>query len=248
MDSGRGIVLVGVLKRKRDLTILLRERWYRIPRAWFPKRKFQYLAFYQPALFGRQGKRIQYYARVMRCETHKRRGLLPRESVHPNADAEYAQIHVADIKKLPKAIINRRPGQPRRVSFGFTTFTCLKTARNILELYRVAPTEEMMGKALVESGIRAIPQHYVSSGLKRRKKLYCLDFAILCKWGAIAIECDNRKAHVGARQRAKDGTKDAFLRRRGWTVVRLKEEEIVLRLEDCITHIRKTIQALGGQS
>ena len=64
--SKNKIVLVGVLKNKRDLGILLEKHWYRIPVFFLPKKKFDYLAFYQPEGFGRRGKRIEYYARVVR--------------------------------------------------------------------------------------------------------------------------------------------------------------------------------------
>ena len=78
-DKTKKIVLVGVLKNKSDLNILLKEKWYRIPKAHMLKRQFDYLAFYQPASFGRQGKRIQYYARVLNYQTIKRKDLLPAE-------------------------------------------------------------------------------------------------------------------------------------------------------------------------
>ena len=45
-------VLVGVLKSKDDLKILLEEKWYRIPIAFLPKRRFTHIAFYQPLEFG----------------------------------------------------------------------------------------------------------------------------------------------------------------------------------------------------
>ena len=57
--SKDGIVLVGVLKNKRDLGILLQKHWYRIPVRYLPKKKFDYIAFYQPLVFGRRGKRIE---------------------------------------------------------------------------------------------------------------------------------------------------------------------------------------------
>ena len=65
------IVLVGVLRDKRDLNILLKENWYRIPVAQAPRRRFDYLAFYQPLLFCHQGKRIRYYARVLNYQKRR---------------------------------------------------------------------------------------------------------------------------------------------------------------------------------
>jgi hypothetical protein len=249
-------VLVAVLKNRRDRDLVLREKWYRIPCTSAPKRTCRYLAFYQPALFGRAGKRIEYYARVKRIERRKRRVLLPRESAVPTANDDYFQIHLTRITKLPRPIKNTTP---RRISFGFTTLARLKSARNILELYNVAPIEEIVGRALARAGIDAIPQYQVSR--------YRLDFAIirhpvLCHSERseesrevgisrsarddvrvnIAIECDNKKAHSSKAQRARDRKKDAFLRRRGWRVIRLKEEAILLDIDSCIASVRRVLE------
>ncbi len=235
------IVLVGVLKNKRDLNILLNENWYRIPAAHAPTRQFGYLAFYQPALFGRRGKCIRYYARVLNYQTVKRSDLLPNESSHPRAYDYYLRVHVGRVKKLPRLIRNIIP---RRVSFGFTTLNRLLKSKNILQLYNVAPTEQIVGDGLRQAGIKAITQHYVLSGKKR----YCLDFAVFCKQGRlIAIECDNKKAHSGPRQRKKDKIKNAFLRRRGWIVIRLLEHDVISNLDGCIARIKKAVRKLGGQ-
>ena len=218
--------MVAVLKNKRDRDLLLREHWYRIPVSSAPRRAFHYLAFYQPACFGREGKRIEYYARVQRIEKRRRTVLLPRESAHPRANDDYWYIRVFRIQKLTRPLRNTTP---RRVSFGFTTLRRLKIARNILELYNVAPIEAIVGGALKRAGIYAISQYQVSR--------YRLDFAILT--GRIAIECDNTKAHSSAAQRAHDRKKDAFLRHRGWHVIRFREEDILLNLDACISRITR---------
>ena len=118
----------------------------------------------------------------------------------------------------------------------------LRAARDVLQLYGVVPTERIVGRTLQSLGIPAVPQHTVSCGGTR----YRLDFAIFCRRGGMAIECDNRKAHRGRRQRAKDRTKDADLRRCGWTVLRLREDDIVARLDRCIARIRRTVRRLDG--
>lgn len=233
------IVLVGVLKNKRDLNVLLTKNWYRIPVAHAPTRQFNYLAFYQPASHGRRGKSIRYYARVLNYQIIKRKDLLPDESNHPRAHDYYLLVRVGKIKKLPRPIRNIIP---RRVSFGFTTLSRLLKSKNILQLYNVAPTEQVIKDGLNLAGIKAIAQHYVLSGKKR----YCLDFAVFCRQGSIAIECDNKKAHSGLRQREKDKAKNTFLRRRGWTVIRLPEHDIVSDLDGCIVRIKKAVRKLGG--
>ena len=232
-------VLVGVLKTRRDRSIFLRERWYRIPLAHVPRRPFDYIALYQPAFFGREGKRISYYARAISRRIVQRRDLLPDEPHHVRAGLPYLRIGVGIPRKLARPIRNT---SPRRVSFGFTTLARLHTARNILELYTVAPTEEVMKRGLERAGVKAVPQ-YIVIGDGRR---FRLDFAIFCRRGCIAIECDNRKAHSGKRQKQKDRTKDAFLRRHGWTVLRFKEVDIVSGIKICINRVRREIHTRGG--
>jgi hypothetical protein len=226
------------------LDILFRERWYRIPMAHMPSRRFKYLAFYQPATFGWGGKCIRYYARVRERDVKRRNILLPDEARHPRAHDDYARLRVGAVRELARPIRNILP---RRVTFGFTTLRRLRTAKNVLQLYGVPETEEIVGNALRAAGIRAIPQRHVTGkDVEGRKKRYRLDFAIFCVDGKIAIECDNRKAHAGARQRERDKVKDAFLRRHGWKVIRLAEKEIVANAGKCIAPIQRAIRGLGG--
>ena len=238
--TGTGkIVLVGVLKNRRDLEILLTRNWYRIPLSQAPTRPFHYLAFYQPAVFGREGKRIRYYARALSQQIVKRGNLLRGEPNHPRARDDYIRFRVGRIIALSRPIRNILP---RRISFGFTTLRRLFTAQNILQVYNVVPTEEIISDGLAQASIKAIPQYYVLGGKKR----YCLDFAVFCRRGAIAIECDNKKAHSGSWQRKKDKIKNGYLRRRGWTVIRLTEYDIVSDAEGCLRRVKKAISKLGG--
>ncbi len=235
------IVLVGMLKRQRDLAILRREHWYRIPVAKAPRRKFHYLAFYEPARFGRQGKCIRSYARVLRYHVIKRRNLLPDEPYHPSAGEDYIKIQIGRILHLPRPIKNV---PPRRVSFGFATLKRFLTSKNILELHSVAPTEEIVSHALRSANIPVFPQYHISVGRKR----YRLDFAIVCRQGLIAVECDNLKAHSGRRRRMRDRDKDMFLRKHGWYVIRLAERIIISDIRSCVARVRRAIRRLGGLS
>jgi very-short-patch-repair endonuclease len=106
----------------------------------------------------------------------------------------------------------------------------------------VVPLEQMVADGLEHAGIKAIPQPMVSDGRRRCRP----DFAIQCRGGAIAIECDNVASHQSPAQRLRDGDKDAFLRRLSWTVVRLPEREIVSDLPNCIARVRAEVQNLGG--
>ena len=233
-------VLVCVLKTKSDLRILFRQNWYRIPVAYLPRRKFSYLAFYQPAVFGKGGQRIQYYARVKSSRVAKRIELLPREKNHPRAHNDYLRIELAWVKKLARPIKNIIP---RRVSFGFTSLKSLLKAGDILELYGISPTEQIIERGLNNLGIKTRKEF----GVFKAGKQYRLDLAVFCKNGRIAIECDNLKAHSGAVQMAKDEMKDEFLKRNGWHVIRVTEQDINERLDYCLGIVVKAVEKLGGQ-
>ncbi len=232
------VVLVGVVKSQRDLDILLREHWYRIPVAHAPARTYEYLAFYQPAVFGRSGKCIRYYARVLGYRTVRRDKLLPDEPNHPRARKPYLRIRIGKIQTLRRPIRNIIP---RRVTFGFTTLHRLRTARDLLQLYDVAPIEQMVGDALKRVRISAFPEYTVSASGRR----YRLDFAIMSTRGNIAIECDNIASHKSAKAREQDKQKDIFLRELGWTVIRLPEHAIIANLARCVTMIKRHISGTG---
>ena len=255
----RKTILVSVLKSPRDLRTLLQEKWYRIPRAFLPKQKFTHVAFYQPqTTFGKRGKRIQYYARVAKREVKRRVELLPNERAHPRADDDYLKCSFRKIEKLAKPIRNIIP---RRVSFGLTSLKALRSARDILQLYGVPPTEQIIERGLRRLNIPFTSQHHLSSsppqlrrGVRRSGrgggvlKSYRLDFAIFCKKGNIAIECDNRKAHFSSRQKLKDRRKDAALHRLGWRVIRLTEMDIVEHLNQCMSRVQELVSSLGGSA
>lgn len=233
------VVLVGVLKQKRDLEIILKERWYRIPIDYAPKRQFDYLAFYQPLSFGKEGKQIKYFAEVFDFKKVKRKDLLPSEINHPRFEKDYFQIRLKNIQKLSQPIKNIHP---RRISFGFTTLSRFLTARDVLQLYNVPPLENIVEKGLKNVGIKVLNQYRLTINKKR----FRLDFAIFCRKGKIAIECDNRKAHSNSLQKEKDKIKDEYLKNDGWEIIRLKENAVLSKLDSCLLKIQKTIQKLGG--
>lgn len=232
-------VLVGVLNTPRDLEILKNEGWYRIPLAAAPKQDYEYVAFYQPAVFGREGKRIAHFGPIKTRETVKRIVLLPHEVSHPRAEADYLKITLEHLVTLPHPIRNIIP---RRVTFGFTTLSRLLAAHELLALFDVPRTEQIVAVALAQEGIATRPEVTISGKRKRVR----VDLVIDCQKGKIAIECDNRRAHLSQSQKLKDRRKDAWLRRRGWRVIRLSEERISKQLDACLNWIKKEVNSLGG--
>ena len=232
-------VLVAILNNRRDLDILLRERWYRIPATRMPVRRFGWVAFYQTSAFGPEGRAIRYYARVQERERLQRRELLPGEPDHPRAGEEYVRLRFRKIRTLGHAIRNRTS---MRLTFGFTTLARLERFRSLHSLFGVRPLEAIFKRLLRHSGIPADGEHPIRS---RRRVRYRLDFAVFCKKGRVAIECDQRKHHAG-RRRDYDRRRDRFLRRREWLVLRFSDEDILREPDRCIDLLRQAIRRLGG--
>jgi len=240
------IVLIGVLKNRRDLNLLLRKKWYRIPSLYAPRRRARFIAFYQPSVFGKSGQRIRYYARIKNCEIVKRKWILPGEPDHIRADEDYLKINLSGIQRLPRPIINKNR---TRISFGFTTLKKLLFVNTVMELFDIPPIEEILSDALSKRRIKFSREHIFS--LPDGKK-YRLDFVIFCrvglddKNGLLNIECDGEKWHSIRSQRLKDSLRDRNLRKEGWSILRLKEKDIVNNLQKCIDRIEKKMEGLGG--
>ena len=231
-------VLVAVVKNRRDLNLVLKKKWYRIPIKYAPKQKFKYIAFYSPKS-GNLGGKITYYASIKKITHATRQKLLPKEIAHPRAGNLYLRFELEKIYKLPHQIKNK---SHRRVSFGFTTLSRLKKAKDILDLYNVPPIEEIFEKALKGTKINYIREfpwsrRVLDQGGKNKKR-YRLDFAVFYKNKKIAIECDEAKSHSLPAQKLKDRVKDKFLRANGWQVIRFIEKEIVEDSESCILKLK----------
>ena len=115
-------------------------------------------------------------------------------------------------------------------------------SNNILQLYNIAPTEQIVESGLRRAGVKVSPQYYFCDNKKR----FRLDFAVFCKNGSIALECDNKKAHSGAYHIEKDKIKDIFLQQQGWVMIHLTEQDIVSDLKVCIERVQKAVKKLGG--
>jgi len=242
MGNSQDLVLVGVVNRRKDLEIALNKHWYRIPVKYAPKRKANFLAFYQTRVFGKQGKSINYYAPIKYSLPISRGQLLPEERSHPRAGQTYYKLHLGSLKELPRRIRNK---SRRRIYFGFTTLTKLFESREISELFDIKPIEVIMEKLLKRSKIKAISEYLL---MEHRHCRYRLDFALFCGNGKIDVECDNEKWHSLPSQKIKDRKRDLYLREHGWTILRFEGKKIMNNPNYCIKVLKKAIRKLDGLS
>jgi len=238
-QSREPVALIGILKDRRDLGLLLHRRWYRIPLAHAPRRRFSHLAFYQPAGFGKRGKAIRYLAPVLGKMVARRRDLIPDEPDHRRANDRYVVYRVGKPLKLPEPVRNI---SLRRVTFAYTALRRLFESHDVLEVFGVPPIEAMMKKEFDRAGLAALPEFTVSGPQAR----YRLDFAIFCARGPLAVECDGEDFHEHPPQKRRDRAKDARLRKTGWTVLRLRERSIVKSPAACARRVRAAVERLGG--
>lgn len=242
MDKKRNnfLVLVGVLNRQKDLEGVLKRHWYRIPAKHTPRRRPAYLAFYQTRVFGKYGKAIRYYAPIKSSSLLRRIKLLPEEKDHPRAREYYYKFNLSKVRRTPHVIRN---SSRRRISFGFTTLAKLQQSKQIGQLFDLIPAEDIMRQAFQERRIKAIHEYCLMENNRCR---YRLDFALFCRQGKIALECDNEKWHSTSACRAKDRERDRYLTGHGWVVVHLTGQQIEKDTNSCLKKINKIITELGG--
>lgn len=84
---------------------------------------------------------------------------------------------------------------------------------------RLTSLEKKAEEILDKMGIEYIPQYPTRTG-------FVIDFALLGKDRKVAIELDGTKWHSSKEAQQRDRFKDYQLRREGWKVIRIKEDEI----------------------
>ena len=94
-----------------------------------------------------------------------------------------------------------------------------------------SPIERRMLKSLWMNGYNPLAQYKVG--------YYRLDFALLRY--KIAIECDGKQWHSSPKQKAHDRKRDAYLRSRGWKVLRFSGSSINSDMSKVIKRIDKAV-------
>jgi hypothetical protein len=119
-------VLVGVIRRKRDVQLAASERWYRVPYARMPDGiEVEVLAFFHAGA-------VRWYAPVCGVELAYRRDLLPDEPDHPRAAEMYYRVALGGWSERTPPI----PNDGRRFAFIRTTWDRFAAAQSLADLTR----------------------------------------------------------------------------------------------------------------
>jgi len=176
--SPTDLILVAVLKDKRDLEIARVLGWYRIPFKSAPKTvAVDYLALYQTAKFGEDKWAINYIAPVRGHELTTRAQLLRTQPNHPRADEPYYKIQLGPLERLEHSIPSRTW---RRLTFLYTTGEHLLRATELNDLIVQSAERERLWKALRERGLQPERQYERQPGGE-------IDLAVLCALGNLGI-------------------------------------------------------------
>lgn len=239
----RGEVLVAIVPTTADFAILRAELWYRVPCASAPKRwPPQWLAFYQPKVFGPEAFAINYYGRVRAIHVARRRELFPDDPTHPKAERLYYKVQLHSLERLAQPIRSKRA---RRLVFVPTTWRKFSTASEINDLFDDSPLEDRLWTELKQLKIAAERQWWVEA----REAGYALDFALFCRQGRIDLEADGDTWHADPERIPEDNKRNNALAAEGWHVLRFNGAQIREALASyCVPQIAETINQLGGLS
>ncbi len=220
------LVLVALLKDKRDLEIARVLGWYRIPLKSAPKTvAVDWLAFYQTAKFGDEKWAINYVAPVRGHELATRAQLLRTQPDHPRADEPYYKVQIGPLERLPRPIPSRAW---RRLTFLYTTGEHLLRAEELNDLIVQSAEREQLWQALRERGLIAERQYEASKGAE-------IDLALLCALGKLGITVGDLGAERGA-----------LKERRGWRYLAFPETAVKAELPGVVQTIEQAVQKLGG--
>lgn len=142
------LILVCLLPTPRDLEIARLLGWYRIPLRTAPKVvAVDYLAFYQPSIFGDRGGKIEFVAEVRGHELTTRAELLKDEEDHPRAKEEYFKMQIGGLEKLKEPVLTDKW---KRITFLYTTGEYLLKAKTINDLVVDGDERQLLWMSLRE--------------------------------------------------------------------------------------------------
>jgi hypothetical protein len=142
------LILVCLAPAPRDLEIARLLGWYRIPLRTAPKVvAVDYLAFYQPSVFGGRGGQIEFISEVRGHELTTRHELLKDEADHPRAKEEYYKIQIGGLEKLRETIV---ADKWKRITFLYTTGEYLLKAKTLNDLVVDGDERQLLWHSLRE--------------------------------------------------------------------------------------------------
>jgi very-short-patch-repair endonuclease len=238
-------VLVAILNTPRDLDIARSEHWYRIPVAsadkWLQRRwPPDWLAFYQPKIFGAEAFAVRFYSRVLDVRQVSRQVLFPDDPEDARATQRYYQLLLAPLEELPDPIFSRRW---RRIVFIATTWRKFTRAVEINDLYDESPLEDRLWAEFKRLQIQAERQEFVAV----KNHNYFLDFAVYCRAGKLNIETDGDTWHADAARIPQDNRRDNDLETAAWKLLRFNSLQLHEQMHEyCLPTIVENINHLGG--
>lgn len=233
-------VLVALLKEKSHFNNLRDENWYHVPVETAPKRwPPEYLAFYQPKVFGADAFRIRYFGRVKNIIQTPYKKLFPNKIDSKKSDKVYHQVFIEKLEPLPRPIPSRIP---RSIVFIPTKWHKFIHAEQLNDLFDESPLEDDIWKTFKAAKIFAERQWRERIG----KYFYQLDFAIFCNDGRIDVEADGDTWHAQRERIDKDNKRNNELEKRGWHVLRYNGKEIREENAKYLLQVGETIKTLGG--
>lgn len=220
-------VLVVLMNNPRDMEIVRKEHWYRIPAKHAPAHLIQarYLAFYFTRAFKESKWTICEYAPVRGHELALRRDLFPDESEHVRADDAYYKLQLGPMIALPRPIVCR---SGRRVLFIWTSGEKFSRAVELNDLLGKSDADDALWEALKDSHIGAERQTTVRDARAR----YRVDYWIRCKRGDLAIILADTP-----RRLPKGKT---------WRGLQLTEKNVYSQRGEWVREIQRMIRELGG--
>ncbi len=180
-------VLVGVIRRKRDLIYARDQHWYRIPQVRLHQGvNAEYIAlFLSGAVFKERSGGIHYYAEKTGLELVRRKDLLPEEPNHSRAKEVYYKVQLGDLMEKTPPVLN--PSR-RIISFVYTTWDRFVNAREISDLYSTADYfVDRIYHALRSTGLT--PQRIWQAEYRDAGR--AAELRILCEKGTVVASTDH---------------------------------------------------------
>lgn len=226
--------LVAVVTNDTDLQRFAEEGWYRIPARAVGRtlaadalQQTSTLALYQTgAITAGLPSAIELWGEVAQVLPKLRRELLPNEPDHPAADELYHLVRVAQVRRLERPIVSRRP---RRVTFIRTTREKLLAATDLNDLVIGTDAEERLWKSL--ENLEAERKYF----MRVSDVMMEVDFALFEQGKTVGIiVAPDEPTTAAARESATDA----------WRILRFSPNRLQSDLAGCLQEIMALVRGM----